>query len=200
MRGLSSISTLAIFAVGLALFAASPLTPTAEFIGWRGQTAVFSDTPSNPSGGPSKTSYFIMTGSRVTPVRVPGVTQAGRPEASAELRILSDPREEEALRGAIDKWNESEKRESPKFPSVRATLIVTVKRDGQDTQIWRNTRTLGAHAAEGGYNYDPPRLRSAQWSPSGLSLLIELVNDSGAEYVLVPAPRAVKPGPVKPKP
>ena len=199
MRGLSSTNALALFAACLALDAGSALNPSAEFAGWRGETAVFSDTPYDPSGGSSQTSHFIMSGSRVTPVRVPGAVRSGRPEPSAELRLLCHPREEEALRAAIDKWNKAEARPSPKFPKVRATLIVSVKRDGEQTQIWRERRTLGAYAAEGGYNYDPPRLRSAQWSPSGLTLLIELVNDSGIEYLLAPVPRAVKPRPVRPK-
>ena len=192
MRWLNSIR-FPFFLATLALNAGSALNPSAEFVGWRGETAVFSDSPYNPYGA-AKTSYYIMTGTRVTPVRAPGAARPGRPEPSAELRLLCDPREEEALRAAIDKWNGAEARQSPNFPKVRATLIVTVKRNGRETPIWRQTRTLGAYAAEGRYNSDPPRLRSAQWSPSELTLLIELVSDSGVEYLLAAAPRAAKAG------
>ena len=180
---------------------APTLGPKAEFLGWQGETALFREETYGRSSTPKVAYYALTSGSRVLAIPPPkssGPTnsQPGRVlladyyisapgEAAPVFQFDADPKEVDALGSAIAKWIEEGTGKLQTFPIVHATLAVTLVREGKEETVWRQRRDLTATAGEAGYVYDPPRLRFAVISPEGSTLLIELVNDAGSEFIRI---------------
>jgi len=176
------------------------LGPNAEFIGWEGETALFrEETQSQDSK--SKVAYYEMrSGSRVVSILAPKTSGSQLSPGSMLLsdyipapggtavvfHLDADPKEVDALGAAIAKWSEEGTGKTQKFPVVHATLDVGIVREGNQKTVWRRRRDLTATPGEAGYVYDPPRLRFAVISPAGSTLLIELVNGAGSEFIRIP--------------
>jgi hypothetical protein len=176
------------------------LGPGAEFLGWRGETAVFREESYRPNG-PSRVAYYVTDPSSIIsaiskPVSgeptglQPGTVLLGdyvpaNGELAATFQLEADAQEVAALGSAIVKWSEEGSGKTQRFPLVHATLVVTLLRAGKGEAVWRQRRDLTATAGEGGYVYDPPRLRFAVLSPAGSTLLVELVNGAGSEFIRI---------------
>jgi hypothetical protein len=179
------------------------LGPHSAFLGWQGETALFREETDTEAGSPKAAYYAMRRGSNLT-VRVPAKTARSLTAKLLPGRILlsdynptpgdttvsfhldEDPAEVDALGAAIAKWSEEGQGKPHSFPVVHATLLVKFVRNGQEEIVWRQQRQLSASAGEGGYVYDPPRLRFAVMSPEESTLLIELVTGSGSEFVRIP--------------
>jgi hypothetical protein len=175
----------------------------AQFVGWRGETALFREDTYRPDR-PSTVKYYGMDPAAVV-MAIPESKVVGsaavapgtvlladyvptKGERAVTFHLGADLKEEAALQSAIREWLDEGTGKSRRFPSVHADLIV--KLVGGDTEeiVWRQRRILTASAGEGGYVYDPPRLRFAVLSPAGSTLLIELVNGAGSEFIRIPLP------------
>jgi len=181
------------------------LGPKTEFLGWRGEVALFREQTDTETG-PGNVAYYAMRpGSNLTTAVTAKTAWAIR-HGSAKLapgRVLlsdynpasgdtavafhldTDPAEVDALGSAIAKWSEEGQGKLHNFPVVHATLTVKLVRNGQEETAWQRQRELSATHGEGGYVYDPPRLRFAVISPAGSSLLFELATDAGSEFIRV---------------
>jgi hypothetical protein len=176
------------------------LGPGAEFLGWRGETAVFREETYRPDGASRVAYYSMMPGSRVTAIPSPKTGEPAGPESGKVLlsdyipapgematvfQLEADAQEVAALGSAIVKWSEEGSGKTQRFPVVHAELIVRLVRAGKEEAVWRQRRDLTATAGEGGYIYDPPKLRFAVLSPAGSTLLAELVNGAGSEFIRI---------------
>jgi hypothetical protein len=177
------------------------LGPNAEFLGWQGETALFREETYGRSATPKVAYYALTSSSRVMVIPKPKSSGVSEPrpgrvllsdympapgETAPEFRFDADPKEVDALGSAIARWTEEGAGKPQNFPIVHATLAVTLARDGQEETLWKQRRNLTATAGEAGYVYSAPRLRFATISPAGSTLLIELVNDSGSEFIRIP--------------
>ena len=184
--------------------AAPTLGLGAQFLGWHGETAFFREETYRPDGA-SRIAYYAMDpGSSVTAIPAPKIGEPGGPQPGTVLladyipapgeratvfQFEADPKEEAALGSAIEKWTEEGSGKAQRFPFVHTTLVVTLVRAGKEEAVWRQKRDLTATPGEGGYTYDPPRLRFAALSPAGSTLLVELVNGAGSEFIRIPVPQ-----------
>jgi len=180
------------------------LGPHAEFLGWDGETALFREE-TQLQNSKSKTAYYALhSGSRLAAIPQPktaGSTKLkpgrvllsdyipSQGDIAIAFRLDTDDQEVAALGSAIANWSDRGTGKRQSFPIVHATLGITLQREGEGETVLRQRRNLTATAGEGGYVYDPPRLRFAVLSPAGSTLLIELVNGAGSEFIRIPLQR-----------
>jgi len=177
------------------------LGPGAQFIGWRGETALFREETYRQNGASRITYYAMDPRSRATAIPKSRIGQlAGSVsgtvlladyipvpgETAVVFRLEADPQEVDALQSAIQTWLEQGSGKAQSFPLVHAELIVKLVQVGKKDTVWRQRRDLTATTGEGGYVYDPPRLRFAVLSPAESTLLVELVNGVGSEFIRIP--------------
>lgn len=180
---------------------APELGPKAEFLGWDGERAVFREETELPTGKSGIAYYAWSKAARLKVIPQPKKAAPAKFQPGAVLlsdftsapgsrsiafRLHANPEEVAALGSAIAKWTEEGTGKRRSFPFVHATLIVGLTKDGKEEIVWKKRRDLTATPGEAGYVYDPPRLRFAAISPAGSTLLIELVNSAGSEFVLIP--------------
>lgn len=181
------------------------LGPNAEFLGWQGETALFREETHFQNRKSKVVAYYAMSsGSRVAailPPKTAGPTRLNPGEVlladyipapggrAIVFHLDADSKEVAALGSAIAKWSDEGTGKPQSFPVVHAALVVTFVREGKEETVWRQRRDLTATAGEAGYVYDPPRLRFAVISPAGSTLLIELVNGAGSEFIRIPLQR-----------
>ena len=180
------------------------LGPNAEFLGWRGETAFFREEIDHPKLPPRVTYNALGGGSTVTAIAQPrssgpNAPQPGRTvladyapsggDTAVRFQLDSNPDEVAELGSAIAKWTEEGSGKPRTFPVVHASLLLALTRNGKEEIVWKQHRDLTAMTGEAGYLYDPPRLRFAALSPTGATLLAELVSGAGSEFLRIPLPK-----------
>ncbi|MBC7928102.1 MAG: hypothetical protein H7039_20855 [Bryobacteraceae bacterium] len=169
-----------------------------EFVGWRGESAVFRRERYLSSGQMQTSSYALGVRGRSTApgsktwklypgtILLQDYTASESSPSKISFELDADPARIRALEEEMTRWSEQEAPKLPaSFPQVPAALRILLEDQGSKRVVWEQKRKLTASPGENGFRFEPPRLRFAALSKSGATLLVELISSEGSEFVRI---------------